>query len=982
MPPNNKKTSKKQIEQKNLSYIKFLESMDRVNRAMQGTSDLDQMMSDVLDIVLSIFDCDRSFLMYPCDPEASTWSLPMERTRPKYPGIHAQGNAKIPVDVEVAKIFRILLDADGPVKFGQGNPNPLPVGAEERFEIKSLMAMVLYPKVGKPWEFGIHQCSYERIWTPEDERLFQEIGRRLSDSLSTLLAYRNLQESEIRFRTFVDYATDAFFLNDVEGTVLDVNSRACQALGYSRDELIGMTPYDFDAGVDRSFLEDIPARLVAGEVIAFETQHRRKDGSVFPVEIRTRLFSQGGKNFSVAFARDMTDHRRSELLKHTLFTIANAINTTTNLDELYASIHDTLGTVIDTTNFYIALYDKATNSVSFPYFKDEMDKDYAYIRDFTATNSLTGEVILSRVPLFFTEEMLLERGEKKQILGTPPKIWLGVPLIIKAEVIGIMAVQSYSDAERFERADLAILNTVAGQIAIVIERKRAEEALRESEKKFRSFVESSSEGFTLVDEQGAIIEWNPAREKMTGLSASEVIGQKLWDVQYQMIQPKLQTPEFYERFRQPLLNALKTGQSHIFNRVVETEILRPHDSSQFIQQIIFPIKTDKGYRIGSVTSDITERKQAQEALTLFRTLIDHTNDAIEVIDLEMGRFLDANEQAYHTLGYTREEFLTLTVPEIDPLVSAGAMKDILDELRRSGSLTYESQHRRKDGSVFPVEINAAYIRLDRDYVLTVARDITERKQAEAEIRTLNQELEQRVADRTAQLEAANKELEAFAYSVSHDLRAPLRHIDGFLELLQKRISTMLDEESQDYVDTIFNSVWHMGQLIDNLLSFSRMGRQEMLKTDVDVGSLVTEVIDEYESETQGRVIRWNMTDLPTVSGDRAMLRLVLVNLISNALKFTQQRQEVEIEIGYILDSDKEVVIFVRDNGVGFDMAYADKLFGVFQRLHRTDEFEGTGIGLANVRRIIDRHGGRVWAAGEVDRGATFYFSLPQIIQGG
>ncbi len=238
------------------------------------------------------------------------------------------------------------------------------------------------------------------------------------------------------------------------------------------------------------------------------------------------------------------------------------------------------------------------------------------------------------------------------------------------------------------------------------------------------------------------------------------------------------------------------------------------------------------------------------------------------------------------------------------------------------------------------------------------------------------ELERQVADRTAQLEAANKELEAFAYSVSHDLRAPLRHIDGFLKLLQKRTSTILDEESQDYVDTIFNSVWRMEQLIDDLLSFSRMGRQEMLKTDVDVGSLVMEVIGEYESETQGRTIRWNMHELPTVSGDRAMLRLVLVNLISNALKFTQQRQEAEIEIGCILDSDREIVIFVRDNGVGFDMAYADKLFGVFKRLHRADEFEGTGIGLANVRRIIDRHGGRVWADGEVGRGATFYFSLP------
>jgi PAS domain S-box-containing protein len=356
---------------------------------------------------------------------------------------------------------------------------------------------------------------------------------------------------------------------------------------------------------------------------------------------------------------------------------------------------------------------------------------------------------------------------------------------------------------------------------------------------------------------------------------------------------------------------------------------------------------------------VQELEESREELDQFFAL---TPDMLGVADVS-GRFRRVNAAWHDTLGWSEAELTAVPYVEfVHPDDRVVTNSETASLAAGGTTMRLENRYRCKDGSYRWLSWTAAPSPA-RGLVYAAARDVTEQKR-------IARELE----DRAAELTAVNQELEAFSYSVSHDLRAPLRHVSGFANLLME--STTLNAEGTRLLNTIIGAATRMGTLIDDLLSFSRVGRSQLERAEVNLDQLVHEVQQEIMTGINGQPVVWTVQPLPPVLADRSLLRLALTNLMSNAVKYAATRTPAQIEIGTVRDQAHETVLFVRDNGVGFDMRYAHKLFGVFQRLHSADEFEGTGIGLANVKRIVHRHGGRVWAESDIDRGATFYVALP------
>ena len=756
-----------------------------------------------------------------------------------------------------------------------------------------------------------------------------------TDITKRKLADNAIKESEKKFSEIFTLNPSGIFLTTHEdGKVVNVNKSFLYITGYSRDEVFDQNSDDLDFWAKPEDSKKVYQKInEEGGFRNLEIDFKNKNG-----EIRTGLFSckvitTMGKASTLTTLQDITDLKQvkkdlmeSEQKYHSLFQ---------------QSVNSIL--LIDIETQKIVDYNESAYK-NLGYTEKEFKKleiaDFEHIDSLEQIKKHRKQIIDKGFATFQTKQ-ITKTGEIRNVIASVKTI------TIKGKPYLQSIITDITDIE----------NTKI--------------KLKESEDKFQQFFETNANYCYITSPDGKIQDINMSALNVLEYTKDEIIGQPLYTIYSKESQKR--ATKLFELLKQ---------EEKISNE--ELTIITKSGKKRAIllsSKAILDKKNNIIYST-SVQIDITKRKLAEQEQEQFKLLVENSSDYISISSLER-QILYINEAGRRMIGL--DSFEEVKKMKIDDFIFKEDLNIVLDQIilsiKQKGSWKGESRLMHlKTGLPIPVNMNSFIIN-DRENnqpiaMATVTHNMTKSKQAEEKLNEYHKHLEKLVKQRTNELKTTNKELEAFAYSVSHDLRAPLRHIYGFSELLRKRISNTLDEKSLKQFHNITDAANKMGILIDDLLSFSRIGREEMKLTMFDFEQIIKITRQEMELEIEGRKVIWEIGQFPKVYGDPSLIKMALTNLISNAVKFTSNKKEAKIEIG-IESKENEYIFYVQDNGVGFNMKYKEKLFNVFQRLHTKHEFEGTGIGLANVQRIIHRHGGRTWAEGILGEGATFYFTLPK-----
>ncbi|MGV3664251.1 MAG: PAS domain-containing sensor histidine kinase [Prosthecobacter sp.] len=768
-------------------------------------------------------------------------------------------------------------------------------------------------------------------------------------------------------RRFFTLSIDMFCIASTDGCFTRVNPAFRHILGHSTEEFLARPLVDFIHPDDRAAMQAEMEKLRHGEpVIYFENRFQCKDGSWKWLSWNIQPYLTEGLLY--ATVRDVTAPKQAEqalreseerarwssrFLDSVIENLPAMVFVKDATDLRYVRVNRV---AVELTGVSRAEFLAKTDAALYP----EGEAAFFAQKD--------REIVTGGQMIDIPEEPIHSHRHGVRLLHTKK-----VPIFDEAgQVKYILGISEDITARKAAEREIQQLNETLEQR--VQERTTA---LAATEGKFRVLVEQSLVGIYII--QGdRFVYTNPKMSEILGRTAEELAACPITD-----FVEEEDSPITAENVRRRLTGAAREVRYHL--RMTHKNGTVVHAEAHGTRADL----NDTPTIIGTML-DITERKHAEERLVsernLLRTLIDHLPGYIFVKDTSC-RYLLSNKAHTQLLGATAEsDLIGKTVFDFFPEEKARRFDADDKRLLHNGEPVLEREE-RFEGGERPGWRSTTKV-LSRDAqggivsIVGIQHDITDRRRAEEEIRMLNTELEQRVQERTSQLEAVNKELESFSYSVSHDLRAPLRHIQGYVEMLEQVTDGQLCEKARRYLKTIRDSSVDMGQLIDDLLEFSRMGRVALAETSIQMDALARKTIQSMELSLQDRKVEWKIAALPRVLGDPAALRQVMTNLIGNAVKYTRRRDAAEIEIGCSGEEDGRLVLFVKDNGAGFDMKYSHKLFGVFQRLHRAEEFEGTGIGLATVQRVIGRHGGRAWAQGAINEGATIFFTLKPAVASG